>query len=136
MPRVEHDDLEGIYYDTTRPIHGQYGNRGQLYEECDPLDVCAEMEAELAQLRADNERMEGVVRFVRDVLDDGDGALHRLTLALGDTAEPCGCREASCAHSPFPPSTDQIRAMIDTLLDEGSAWTMERLLREGSDDAG
>lgn len=49
-----YDDTEGIFFDRSKPIMqgSDCPERGPLYEECDPIEVAAEMADEIARLRA------------------------------------------------------------------------------------
>ena len=64
MSRIEFDNSEGIFYDTSRPIAGEEGqcsDRGQLYEEASESDICDTidtLETENATLKANVEELE------------------------------------------------------------------------------
>lgn len=49
--RLGYDGEEGIYFDRERPS-GEEDHRGPLYEECDPIEVCDELERTIRDLRA------------------------------------------------------------------------------------
>ncbi len=43
-PRLGYDHDEGIWFDRTKPSGEVDETKGALYEECDPIEVCAELE--------------------------------------------------------------------------------------------
>lgn len=81
------------------------------------------------ETRDDTERLEWLCRYIRDCLDS-DGALHKLTLLMGDAPSGCNCREAHCPHtSAVPQSMVTFRNSIDGARESGLGWTM-RSIRE------
>lgn len=71
VSRLGYDGNEGIYFDCTKPIQGMdpRGDDDSVFEEVDPIEVCAELETEISKLKQQvqaSERENGKLRTILD----------------------------------------------------------------------
>ena len=84
--RLGYDGDEGIYFDRTKPAGQECEERGQLYEECDPVEVCGDLEADNGRLR---EAMKDAAHILRCLTVQAAVAVAD-TLDAALTTEPTG----------------------------------------------
>ncbi len=89
MSRLGLDGDESIYFDREKPVVGEVdGFKGQLFEECDPVDLCEELEAKIAALEVYKELLAWV-----DLIVPGDShppKMHRTNRYDSRVPNPAG----------------------------------------------
>lgn len=99
MSQYEYDGVESIWFDRTKPISGEEGQcpeRGQLYEDAEPIDFVPELQDRIAQLEGERGRLAGALRrrgihqrYIDRILADTG---NRIAVEEGDKA-PSGAKE-------------------------------------------
>lgn len=130
-PRLGFDDSEGIYFDRTKPVKGEVDERGQLYEECDPVEVAENLEADLTRLRDANATLNtllyscslalerhgdiferGLAKAIHEAMTDRGGA-GVPTMTRADISKHTAAGKEKLTHASMPMSLesaiDQIR---------------------------